>query len=92
MSIGSKVITSSDALVDSTNPTVVYAVIVKSGGTAASVLLKLAATGGQEYDQIDGTINKAIVRSYPGGLLFPTGCFVDLDANTTYVTVIYERI
>jgi len=91
MSIGSSTITA-DGLVSSTEPTVVYAVIVKSGGTAASVLLKLAATGGQEFDQIDGTINKAVVRSYPGGLLFPTGCFVDVDTNTTYVTVIYERI
>ena len=71
----------------------VWSVVVKSDTTAAVVSLKNGtSTGGTEYDQIDGTISKAVVRSYEGGLVFPAGCFVDLDAHTTYVTVSLEVI
>lgn len=89
MQIGSSNITQ-DGYVASTNPTRVFAVIIKStGGGGAVVALKNADT--TEYDSVTGTTSLAVVRSYPGGLLFPGGCYVDVDTNTSYVTVIYVK-
>lgn len=88
MLIGSTNI-AADGFVDSTNATRVFAFIVKSAGTGAVVAAKNANV--TEYDSITGTASQAIIRAYPGGLLFPGGCFVDVDVNTSYVTVIYKR-
>ncbi len=68
----------------------VNSIVVKSGGTAAVVSIKNGGTGGTIYDQIDGTINQAVVRNYEGGMVLPAGCYIDLDSNTTYVTVNLE--
>ncbi len=89
MQIGSKNL-SADGYVDSTNATRVFAVIIKSGGTAAVVGFA-NGQGGTEYDSVAGAINTTVIRSYPGGLVFPSGCYVDVDSNTTYVTAIYAR-
>lgn len=90
MQIGSTRLTADGYVVGASGtPTRVFAVIVKSTGTAAVVALENAAT--TEYDSIDGTISKAVIRQYPGGLLFPDGCNVNVDANTSYVTVIYVK-
>ena len=88
MQIGSTNLTV-DGYVSSTSPTRVFAIIVKSGGTAAVVAAKNANT--TEYDQINGTISQSVIRQYPGGLLFPGGCYIDVDTNTSYVTVIYVK-
>ena len=70
----------------------VYAIIVHSGATAGVVQLRNGTTtGGTEYDEINGTINVSVRVSYPGGLLFPGGCFYDEDANVVYSTIIYEQ-
>ena len=69
-----------------------YGIIVHSSGTAAVVsLLNGTTSGGTEYDEINGTISVSKRVNYPGGLLFNDGLFVDLDANTVYVTAIYEQ-
>ncbi len=70
----------------------VYSVIVKSGGTAAVVSVKNGAAAGTIYDQVDGTINQAVIHNYEGGLVLPAGCYIDLDANTTYVVANVEVI
>lgn len=89
MEIGSTRL-AADGYVDSTNATRIFALIIKSGGTAAVVAAQ-NGSGGTEYDSITGTINTTVIRQYPGGLLFPSGCYIDLDTNTSYVTAIYER-
>jgi hypothetical protein len=69
----------------------VFNIVAKSSGTACVVSVKNGTTtGGTEYDQINGTINQAVIRNYEGGLVFPAGCFIDLDVNTSYVTVSLE--
>ncbi len=69
----------------------VFNIIAKSDSTACVVSVKNGTTtGGTEYDQINGTISQAVIRNYEGGLVFPGGCFIDLDAHTTYVTVSLE--
>lgn len=88
MQIGSTNLTA-DGYVSSTSPTRVFAIIVKSAATAAVVAVQNANS--TEYDQITGTISQAVIRQYPGGLLFPGGCYIDVDTNTSYVTVIYVK-
>lgn len=70
----------------------VYGIVVHSSGTAGVVQLRNGTTtGGTEYDEINGTIGVSIRVNYPGGLLFPDGCFYDEDANVVYSTIIYEQ-
>lgn len=70
----------------------VYGIIVHSGGTAAVVTLHNGIDGtGDEYDEINGTISVSKRVVYPGGLLFPDGCYYNEDANTEYSTIIYEQ-
>lgn len=88
MSIGSKQLTE-DGYVDSTNPTRVYEIIVKASD-ASTVAVKNANT--TEYDSIALTAAGTTRIVYAGGLVFPGGCYIDVDANTTYVTVIYNRM
>lgn len=72
-------------------PVRVFNVIVKSEGTAAVVAL-LNGDGGDQYDQIDGTIDQAVIRNYEGGIVFPDGLYVNVDANTEYVVANLEVI
>lgn len=70
----------------------VYGIIVHSSGTGGVVQLRNGiTTGGTEYDEINGTANVSKRVNYPGGLLFPAGCFYDEDANVVYSTIIYEQ-
>ena len=88
MSIGSQQITA-DGYVSGANPTRVYEIIVKASA-ASTVAVKNANT--TEYDSIvlaDAGISRVV---YAGGLLFPGGCYLDVDASLTYATVIYSRI
>jgi hypothetical protein len=72
-------------------PVRVHNIIVKSTGTAAVVSV-LNGLAGDAMDQINGTISQAVIRNYEGGLVFPLGCYIDLDANTSYVVVELEAI
>lgn len=89
---GTYQVTGSDGLAGPAKAVRVYSVIVKSDGTAAVVSLRNGTSTGTVYDQIDGTINQAVIHNYEGGLVFPAGCFVDLDAHSTYVTVSLDVI
>lgn len=88
-SIGAKQLTA-DGYVNSTNPTRIFNILVLSGGTGATVALKDANT--TTYDTVKGTANVVVRVNYEGGLLFPGGCYVDVDVNTTSVTVDYESL
>ncbi len=49
------------------------------------------STGGVLMDSLVGAASVVTRISYPGGLLFNSGCFIDVDAHTTYVVAIYEQ-
>jgi hypothetical protein len=69
----------------------VFSIEVISGGTASTVILHngVAIVAGDVYGQVDGIASKSVVINYAGGKTFPNGCFIQTDANTTYVTAIY---
>lgn len=90
MSIGTKQLTA-DGYVYSTNPTRIFDVLVLSDGSGSTVSLKDANT--TTYDAVVGTASVVSRVSYPKGLVFPGGCYIDLDdEHTTSVTVTYEGI
>lgn len=83
-------ITADGVIGNSGKPIRVYAIAITSGGTAAVVAFHNGtSTSGQRMLQGTGTISKTVlVPDIPTeGLLFPAGLFVDVDTNTTDVTV-----
>lgn len=64
-----------------------------SGGTAAVVSLRNGTTVTSTiYITETGTINTGRTLAYgANGILFPAGCFCDVDVNTTSVLVSYEQ-
>lgn len=70
-------------------PIRVYDAYCVSGGTAAVVKLYNGTSAAGSFVQIDGIINKSSVLpvSSTQGILFPLGCFADVDANTVSLCV-----
>lgn len=90
--IGSQQITADGVIGTSGAKIRLYGIIVHSGGTAGVATLFNGTSGsGTELDQVNGTISVSKRVSYPGGLLFSGGLYIDIDANVVYVTAIYEK-
>ncbi len=88
MSAGTKNISAS-GYIDGTNITKVYAMIIISGGAGGVVSLKNANT--TTLTTQTGTTGTGAVFTFNTGLLFPGGCYVNMDVNTVSVTLVYSR-
>ena len=72
---------------------IVYSVVVRATGTATEVILNNGtSTAGDDLDTINAAANTTTVHNFERGLIFPSGCFVDVDANTSYAVVVYEKV
>lgn len=92
---GTQFLTTADAVVGiSGRPTRVYFITVLSDGTATVVkMYNGTSTGGQFFHQIDGTISKSVTVYFGAqGLLFPAGCFLDVDTHTAGGAIAYETL
>ena len=71
----------------------VYEVIVRSegGGGAVVEFYNNTSATGTPLDIVNGTTSLTVRVPYVGGLVFESGCYVNVDTNTTWVTVIYEQ-
>lgn len=91
---GTQVITV-DAVVASASQAVrIFTIhIISTGGGAAQVNLRTGpVVGGAIWIQETGTTSTGKTFNYGAqGVLFPSGCFCDVDANTTSVTVTYNN-
>lgn len=74
-------------------PTRVFAVNFLSDGTAGVLILRNGTTsGGTAYVQENGVISKGVTVSYgPVGILFPAGCFLDIDSHCVGGVVSYAK-
>jgi len=90
---GSKFFTTTDgALGTAGKPTRVHTISLVSGGTASTVkLYDGTVASGNQYVQVDGTINKGTFLDSSAGIYFPNGCFVNVDANTVGLVVTYHQ-
>jgi len=90
--IGSTQITADGVIGGSGAKIRLYGIIVHSGGTAGIAVLHDGTSGaGTELDEVNGEISVSKRIVYPGGLLFNSGLFINIDANVVYVTAIYEQ-
>lgn len=95
MSIGSVRLTADGAVGTSGSPTRVYSVVMLSGagGAGTLVLRNGTSASGTVYVQEDGTAaSKTKTYNFCGGLLFPSGCFFDIDTNTDAIVIDYEAV
>jgi len=90
---GTQIITA-DGVVNASSVAVrVFAVHIISGagGGAVVSLRSGAVVGGTIWVTETGTASTGKTFSYgTQGILFPNGCFVDVDTNTTSVAVTYS--
>lgn len=66
--------------------------IISTGGGGAIVSLRNGSTvGGTIWVTQTGTVSTGATFNFGDkGILFPSGCFVDVDANTTSVLVAFN--
>lgn len=71
----------------------VFSINFVSGATAGVVLLRNGTSAsGTAYIREDGVISSGKTASYgQTGILFPGGCFCDVDANVTAAVISYAQ-
>ncbi len=90
--IGSQKRTTDGAIGTSGKKIRVYGFIVNANASGAVVAVyDGTSTGGVLMDSLVGVASVSTRISYPGGLFFNSGCFIDVDANTNFVVAIYEQ-
>jgi len=91
--IGSQKITADGVIGTSGKKIRVYGFIIRagSGGTSVVSIYDGTSTGGVLMDTINIATSTTERPMYCGGLYFGSGCYVDIDTNTSFVTAIYEQ-
>lgn len=84
-----------DAIVGvSGGPVVIYGIHIISDSTAGVVILRNGTTSSDTVIiQETGTVSTGKTIMYANdGVIFPAGCFCDVDAHATNVTVFYKNL
>lgn len=86
--------TADAALGTSGLPVRVKTVHFLSGGTASTLQLRNGTSASDTvYVTINGTISTGTTVNFgDAGIVFPSGCFVDVDANLTYFTITFAGV
>lgn len=85
---GSQRLTADGVVGVSGKPTRVYSLTWLSDTTAGYVALRNGTgTDGTIYFYDDGVASKTEIANWTQGLLFPSGCYCDVDANVTSAVV-----
>ncbi len=92
LGIGSQKRTTDGVIGVSGKPVRVFGFIVSADSSGAVVAVyDGTSTGGTVMDSLVGAASVSTRISYPGGLLFPNGCYLDIDSHTTYIVAIYTQ-
>lgn len=90
--IGSQKRTTDGVIGTSAKKIRVYGLIVRAGGSDTVLnVYDGTSTGGVLMDIVNAAANTTTARMYAGGLYLGSGCFLDVDANISFVTAIYEQ-
>lgn len=94
MAAGYSKITADGVVGGSGNPIDVYGYSIESGAGGAGVVTFYdgTSTSGTELFEDEGVTNKWKNVNYEGGRRFPSGLYLDIDANATSVVVWYVRV
>ena len=90
---GSQLVGTTDAAIQASGTAVrVFMIHIISGGSGAVVSLRNGTSASATaFITQTGTANTGATFTYgTQGMLFPSGCFVDVDVNTTSVLVTYN--
>lgn len=72
-------------------PVRVFSVHLVSDGTASTVILRNGTSAaGTAFIQVDGVVSKGATLDFANGILFPNGCFVDVDSHSQSIVVTYS--
>lgn len=92
LAIGSQRFTADGAIGTSGSNVRVYEVIVRAASSATAVNLRNGTSASATiFDTVDASASTTTRVIYAGGLQLVGGGYVDVDANTSFVTVIYEQ-
>lgn len=91
---GYQKVTADAAVSSSGAPVVIYGLHIKSaaGGAGNVILYDGTSTSDTEVQKETGVTDQGKSFDYPEGKVFPLGCFVDIDANVSYVAVWFEKV
>lgn len=93
--VGYSLITEDGAVSTSGEPVAVYGIHILSGagGGGVVILRDGTSTAGTAIITEEGTASQGVTFHFGGvGVVFPSGCFADVDANVTSVSVFYKRL
>ena len=87
--VGTQRVTADIAIGRSGQPCRIFCVHLVSGASASTLNLRNGTSAsGTIQAQIDGTALRSATVSFAGGMLFPLGCFADVDANISFASVV----
>lgn len=90
--IGSQKRTTDGVIGTSAKKIRLYGLIVRAAASDSTILVyDGASTAGTLVDTISATASTTTRVIYAGGLYLGSGCYIDVDANTSFVTAIYEQ-
>ena len=93
MRLGYARLTADGVLNSSGKPVAIRTIHIMSGATPGVVILRHGtAVTDTATIQETGTANTGRTIDLGANVVFPSGCFVDVDANVTYVTIGYETL
>ncbi len=85
--------TSDTAVLSSGRPVIIYSINIVSGGSAGKVILRNGtSTSGTALLHEVGVASAGKTHTYPSGIVFSSGCFLDVDANVSQTTVSFEAL
>lgn len=90
---GTKRLTADAELGTSGKPLRIFSVCIHSAGSGASTAAFRNGTLSTDdaYFTVDGIADQTVMANFAGGIRFPNGCYVDLDANIEYATITYTE-
>lgn len=91
---GYQVVSGDSVVGASGTPIAVYGINIISDGTAGVVILRNGtAVGDTAIITLTGTASKGVYIDFGGGIVFPSGCYCDIDTHVTpSCTVVYQTI
>ena len=91
--VGYQIFSVDGPVVASGIPVAIYGMNVVSGGGGGPVVLRNGTSASSTaFIHEMGNANSSESFAYTVGIVFPAGCFVDVDADVTQVTIFYEKV
>lgn len=90
---GVQIVTADAAIGTSGKPVRVFAIhlVSGSGGDSTATLYNGTSASGTAYCQVDGVASEGVTLNFAGGMRFPNGCYMDVDSNISYSSVVFTE-